>query len=51
MKTVKIICMKWSRKTETTHWNQVTKSGAENCSPLPLSRDLLTNTFRVKKKI
>ena len=48
MKTVNIICMKWSRKTDTTHWNQVTKSGAENCS-LPLSRDLLTNTFRDEK--
>ena len=45
LKTVNMICMEWRRKTETTHWNHVTNSGAENCSPLPLSRDLFTNTI------
>ena len=45
MKTVNIICMEWRRKMETTHWNHVTNSGAESCSPLPLNSDLLTNTF------
>ena len=49
LKTVNMICMEWSRKTETTHWNHVTNSGAEKCSPLPLSRDLFTNTSNDNK--